>query len=528
MTEADDERAGDAPARWNWALFAALAGIGLVGSALSLVLTRHTPGLAPPDSMVYLAVADSLRAGHGYSAPFNTLFDAVSPAVASRGHVPLAHWGPGYPTLLAAGNLVFGTSIRAARFVNAGLFATSVVLGGLIVYRIRPSYVRALGAAVVLALLPAMIWVHGFVFADAMLLTATLATVLALHSLVVRPTPWRYALVSLFAFVATSSKYSGVAAAVAAGGTVALVMSGSIGRRLLRAAVVAAPSLVFGALWLQRGDARGLESHLPDHVDLSTIAGTFGGWFGSGHATTMRHVALAAVVLLVVAAIWTAIGRGLPPECRALTVSLGLVGFLVFAIVLFSRSFVDALVSFGHRQFLPVEIVVVLLVAAFKVPSGSHEWLRVSTYGAIVAAALFAIWPFSPRGHWVFGVPGQLTTVGALRHGFPAVEDDHASRIVASLPRGAVIASDFPENVWLHTGRGAIQIPAKQIITADRPNTELDHDLQQLRQVLEHGGYVVLYECDSGGLFPTRAELEQRFSLETVFHDGGSCVLRVG
>ena len=495
MSAADDAASDDSAPRPDWYLFVALVGIGLLAGALVLVLTRHNLGLAPPDSAVYLATADNLRAGHGYSTPFDTLFDSVAPVAAARGDVPLVHWLPGYPTLLAAGSVLFGTSMRAARFVNAGLFALSVVLGGLIVFQIRRSRLRAVAASVVLALLPAMISVHGIVFADAMLLAAALATVLALHHLVERPTPWRYALVAALGVVAVSARYPGVAVAAAAGTTLAVVMPGSIARRLLRGAIVAAPGAVFGAFWLLRGDARGLVSHLPGSVDLSTIAGTFGGWFGTGQATALRHVALAAALVLLAAAIWTAFGRGLPPSRRALTVGLGLTGFFVFLTVLFSRSFVDALVNFGYRHLLPVQIAVVLLVAAFRLPVTSGRWLRIGVYGAILVAALVAIWPWSARGAWRFAVPGRLTTIGAVRDGFPFPPEDPAARVVSSLPEGSAIASDFPENVWLRTDRPVIQIPSRWDITADRANPDFDEEMRELERVMGNGGYVVLYGC---------------------------------
>ncbi len=125
-------------------------------------------------------------------------------------------------------------------------------------------------------------------------------------------------------------------------------------------------------IWSQRGDSRTLDFHPPDHVDLSTIAGTVGGWFGTGHATGMRHLALAAALVLIAVALWTAIGRGLPPSRRASTISLGLTGILVFFALLFVRTFVEALVAFGHRHFLPIEVAVVLLVACFRLPVGVH------------------------------------------------------------------------------------------------------------------------------------------------------------
>ena len=533
MSAADDPASADSEPRPDWYLLVALVGIGLFAGTLVLVLTRRNPGLAPPDSAVYLATADNLRAGHGYSTPFDTLFDSVAPVAATRGDVPLVHWLPGYPTLLAAGSVVFGTSMRAARFVNAGLFGLSVVLGGSIVFRIRRSRVRAVAASVVLALLPAMISVHGIVFADAMLLAAALATVLALYHLVERPTAWRYTLVATLGVVAVSARYPGVAVATAAGTTLAVVMHGSIARRLLHGAIVAAPGVVFGALWLQRGDARGLVSHLPGSVDLSTIAGTFGGWFGTGEATTPRHVALAAALLLLAAAIWTAFGRGLPPSRRALTVGLGLTGFFVFLTVLFSRSFVDALVNFGYRHLLPVQIAVVLLVAAFRLPVASGRWLRVGVYGAIAVAALVAIWPWSARGAWRFAVPGRLTTFGAVREGFPFPPDDPAAGVVRALPGSSVVASDFPENVWLRADRPVIQIPSRWDITADRANPDFDEQMRELERVMGNGGYLVLYGCHAGSdlfpaRFPIRAELERRLSLEPVFEGEDSCVFRVG
>ncbi len=90
--------------------------------------------------------------------------------------------------------------------------------------------------------------------------------------------------------------------------------------------------------------------------------------------------------------------------------------------------------------------------------------------------------------------------------------------------------ADFPENVWRQTGRGAIQLPSKRIITEACDNPDFDGELRELASVLGDRGYVVLYECSAGRgeVFPSGSELERRLPLEQVYEGDGSCVYRVG
>jgi hypothetical protein len=147
-----------------------------------------------------------------------------------------------------------------------------------------------------------------------------------------------------------------------------------------------------------------------------------------------------------------------------------------------------------------------------------------------VGAALLAVWPWASRDGWRFAATtGHTTTVGAVSVGFPRLAVLPASRVARTLPPRALIVSDFPENVWLQTGRPAIQLPGRRDITADADNPRLDAELEELARVMARGGYLVRYQCPGDGdVFPTNADLERFLRFTAVFADDRSCVLRVG
>jgi hypothetical protein len=524
----------DAPATGErapaWHLLVALLVVGALAAGLVLVLTRNNPAMAPPDSQAYLATADQLRHGHGYTVPFDTVFDARTPAgvAGSGGRVPLAHWSPALPTAIAALTPVFGTGLEAARFWNAGLLVAAVVLAGWIVFRITRSRWRAVVVAAVFGFLPMTLSMYRLVLADAMLITLMLAVVLATHVVVERVTPARLALLTLLALAAATTKHAGVAVAVAAALTVALLTAGSLWARLTRLAVVAVPAVVFEVLWLQRGDARSLHVHPPGDVDVRALAQWTGGWFGTGAPSGLRPLAIVLAVALFAIAAWSAFGHDLPPARRALTISLGLSAVGVAFVVVLTRTFVEAPVAFNGRNLYAVQAAVLLLVGSVRVGVPASRPVVVwSVAGVGAAVALLAVWPWASRDAWQYSFAGPTSTVHWVTDPIPSRRTWPVSPVAARLPHDASLVSDYPENLWFDVGRGAIQLPPKRDIVADTDDDEFAAHLREVGR-LPAPRYLVLYDCrGNGALFPTVDEIRAEVPITRVYRDDTSCIFRV-
>jgi hypothetical protein len=306
-----------------------------------------------------------------------------------------------------------------------------------------------------------------------------------------------------------------------------MLVPGTWVQRAVRAAALSVPAVLLELVWLLRGEARGVHFHGPGLFDLRNVAAWSGGWFGTGAATSLRPLALVAAAAVVALAVWSAVGRGLPPPRRVMTVGLGLSAAFVGLTVLFTRAVLDALVTFNWRHMLPAQVAIVVLVGAVRINLCS--WARTAAYAALCGLAVFAIWPWAARDAWNFGLGGSTSsTVHAVDHLFPAVVERPASRLAASYPKHTVVVSDFPENLWLQTGRGAIQLPAKRNINADTANDDYRSEMRDLAGVAG-GGLLVMYACPGdGAVFPTVREITRYVKLTPVFARQGSCVFRVG
>src|ERR1044071_1648289 len=118
------------------ASFFALTLIALIGMLLIIRATPNGLGLSD-DSIAYIAGARSMLAGHGYREAW----------LASNG--PVTHFPPAFSSVLAFVGLFGMDPLRAARWVNALLFALNAGLLGILGWRMT----RALVAGIVLAAL---------------------------------------------------------------------------------------------------------------------------------------------------------------------------------------------------------------------------------------------------------------------------------------------------------------------------------------------------------------------------------------
>lgn len=199
--------------RAEWVVAGAIA--AAAGAAV-LLATRQGP-LLSPDSVTYLATAEHLRSGGGF-----TDFTGE----------PMTVFGPVYPLLLAPG----GTSLGWVRTVGAAGTA-AVALTFFALARRRTTAVIALVATAVVALAASTVWVGSTAWSE------TTYTAIGLGMLVVltggRPTPRRVAAAGVLAGLGFLTRYAG--AGLVLTGAIALLVGrteGSTWRTRARSVVV--------------------------------------------------------------------------------------------------------------------------------------------------------------------------------------------------------------------------------------------------------------------------------------------------
>lgn len=124
--------------------------------ALSLLATRHGVGVSP-DSVTYIDAARNLVAGNG--------LQALSWHGSS---VPLAHYPPLYPAALAAEGALGLDIPAAARWLNAALFAASLLLVARIGQRLTRSVLFALLGCVLALSSTAMLRVQAMAWSESL------------------------------------------------------------------------------------------------------------------------------------------------------------------------------------------------------------------------------------------------------------------------------------------------------------------------------------------------------------------------
>ena len=131
-----------------------LAVVPALGTVADLVATRHGDSIGQ-DSAAYLAAARNLLDGRGITTPFDLSGSTLSPdrAYAFHGAVPLVHFPPAYPAVLALVSWSGASLESGARVLGAVVLGLILLLFELLLRRFSGStlLVPVTGALLLLA-----------------------------------------------------------------------------------------------------------------------------------------------------------------------------------------------------------------------------------------------------------------------------------------------------------------------------------------------------------------------------------------
>jgi hypothetical protein len=353
---------------------------GLAAAAGALWSMRPPgPGL-DPDSMSYLAAADSLARAGELRVPFAEWSSRDSTA-------RLRDFAPGLSVAIAALETTRVSSERSATWVEAASAFATVAGSTLLVSAATTPTVGA-AAAVVVLVTPALIEDHTIVLSEPLFL-ALLVGVLALAS-VERP---RASALGVVAGAAVMVRYAGLSLVLAAAAR-GVLAAAPRRRRLLAAALAGAPGLLAFVLWNRwAGKVRDYGWKGNFGATLLEGWGTLQEWLVPGASPSRARVGLAIAVLGALVFLVARGGRrarvALPAAFRLLA-GAGIVAASYVALVTFSRLFADAAIPFDNRIVSPLFLVATLAVAtAIGVQWGTMR-LRLRT-AVVVAAGLWCV-----------------------------------------------------------------------------------------------------------------------------------------
>ena len=364
---------------------------GLVAAAGVWMLSAPPgPGL-DPDAASYLGAAESVAQGHGYRIPISDWRSADSTSA-------LAHFPPGYPTVLAAAIAAGASPARAARLVSAGAAFVTIAVATALVTSVA-GFLAGILLAAALLVMHAMVIVHLSVLSEPLFLACFVCAVAAMERYRQAPNEGTRlraaALAGTAAAAAALVRYAGIAA-VAAVVLWAAAPPAAIRIRVRRALVAALPALIFFGAWIAR-------SYLMSGPRSIRALGPYGGLgetLAMGFSTLVAWLVpltsddalpgrswialclLAGMVFLVVRGAFAARRT----RAAGLLAALATLAVCYVALLVASRILADPGIPFDERILVPLLVLVAIGVAVTLV-----AWWRTAGRVARTVAGVFLL-----------------------------------------------------------------------------------------------------------------------------------------
>ena len=481
----------------RWRTTAALAVVPVLGAVADLIATRHGDAIGQ-DSAAYLGAARNLLAGRGMTTPFDPSGSTLSPdqAFAFHGAVPLVHFPPAYPAVLAVVSW-FGVSLESgARVLGAIVLGLILLVFELLLQRCTRSTLLVPVAGALLLLAGPAVFFHQdllqidtSVLSDPLFLLVFLAGILLTVGLLDAPGPGLLIGLALCVAVAPLIRYVGLSMVVAAALVVWWWCPWPRPTRRWGAVVLVAAGLgptlawsLYMAVIEHGGPVRSLAWHPPPDI-FHGLLFIGSGWLLPASMPNGPREGL-FVFVVVAAVVWLAVSRVVRPEQTGPTVKLALVlgvfGACYLVVVLVTRYAFDASTPLDNRILLPLIPLLYLFLVSVVVCG-----IRPASAGTFVAAGLCLLAAAGAAGGTVMFVRQSSNHTGLAVT--PTME------AVRRLPPGTLIASGVEDLVYSAADRSSIRVPVRVEGLTNQPNPAFETQVRQLATLLaDQGGVLVV------------------------------------
>ena len=389
-------------------LFLPAAAAIACGMLASVFATPYGMGVTP-DSLLYLNAADHLAQGHGLRV-----------ATADDTLVPLTHYPPLFPAILALFTLGGLSPLGAARAVALGVTALNVALVTTVTFTSTKSATAATAAAFVVALSVDMLFLNTAVWSDGLFI-ALQVTCLALVSRYLQTSHYGYLLAGAgAAALAWLTRWIGGAVVFAASMSILTLGPGLKRHRLAHSLRFALLASALPAAWVlrnvivaQTATNRALGFSPLSRDDLAAVVETTSSWLlpGSNRVTVFagQDAVAAAMLFVAVVGLGVLVHRFVRRTIAdRSSLSHTPVVFLLFAIcyivaVLLGAAFYDSAVPLDNRILAPAYVAAIPVVAFILQRSFRANPNRLSRLAGVGAITIFLAIHF-------------LVTVGAGLH----------------------------------------------------------------------------------------------------------------
>lgn len=498
----------------------------LAGIAGLVWATRLGPGLSP-DSVHYIAVAQSLSNGHG-------LADSITGA-----GEPLTRFPPIYPLMLAAGSFLQLSAQQAAVWLSGGLMV-GLVLVMLVLLALSGSSRPWAAAFLTLSMVasPVMFIPFTMVWTEPLFIFLCYACLFCTIVFLSGDAGWPWFLaIAVTAALAPLTRYIGVILAPTVGIGLVVFGKGSTRRRLLLAGALTVTSETPLAAWWIRNQAvagsatsRVLAVHPVGLEQVKQAIGTLSGWIHlpiglPGELKLAVLLGLAGITLMVIGPRGLRLGSaadGASVQDRSLPSVINLMALFIVMYALglgLSMSFVDANTPLDDRLLSPIFPAVALIAgcAIGSVPRrGAVTFLARGLLSLVLIMAVGLMLKDS------FGWAQRSASTGI---GFNQLRwrSSDVLRAMPDLSPSVGIYSNSPEAVYLYAHRSAMPLPSRFNQTTQQPNLDYRLQMERLRKRLEMGEEVVVYFSGlPSGFRPDLQELVDWAGedMEISFEDG--------
>lgn len=505
-------------------LFSAIGFIGTLGLLFS---AKWGVGIWI-DSVIYIRAARNLLNGFGLSI------------LSGSGELmPLVHFPPLFPALLALIGLFGIDPLNGAGWLNACLFGANILLVGFVINRYTRSIsVSIFGSVLMLASID-MLYIHSMAWTEPSFIFFALAGLCLLAAHIDNPKSSLLILSSSAIALAFLTRYVGVTVVATGIAGILLWDRRAYSRRIVDSVIFAVISVLPIGLWMIRN------LHLTGSITDREIL---------FHPITLGHFAYAMKTMSK----WFLPGT-VPLLIRESCLMVAGIGLLGLSILLFKRervtsgsakqyleklphllvafigiywvflsisiSFFDAATPLDLRILSPIFVsgLVLILCLAHGLFVSVKDAPVVKVISAVLVI-LFAGCCLLRGASW-----GMNTRDRGLGYTAKNWKGSEVIQEVRNLASGSLIYSNGPHAVYILTGRNARRIPRKIYHVMCRPNDRYLAEMGEMEEELRNKGGVLVYFDRIGRkrFWPTRKELHELLPLYSLVTTSDGVIYKV-
>lgn len=488
--------------------------LAILGCIILLLSTGQGIGLSP-DSVVYIDASRGLLNGHGFRVPSDT-----------GEWTPVVYYPPLFSTLLAGIGLLGTDPVQGARWLNAALFGSNILLGGLFFHAAGRSFLISLSASLVMLISFPVVFIHSMAWSEPLFIFLGMLSIFLLALSVEKAGGPVLMMASASAGLAFLTRYAGLAFVVTGMLAIALFASQPWRKRLLHAGAFGlagcAPVFLWitGNVWLT-GEAAGrkIAFHPLGIGHWESFMDTVAAWLlPAGNLPLARGLSLLVTAILGLIYRLGSMGRvpASAERLQRLPQLLGLFSVTYGALLVLSISFLDVQTPLDNRILSPLYVAAVLFILCL-----AQRLLCAPKWKARRLSALFVglVLVFL-CGSQLMQTASWLQYSSSHGVGYASSEWRHSPVIkyLEGLGPEVPVFTNGPDIIRLLTGRSAAMIPRKIDPDTAAPNSRYNDQLAAMgRLIREKQGVVVYFSRIRWRWYlATEAEINEQLTLTLI------------